>query len=89
MYIDRLKSIAPKNVLTEKKSMGINMIYLNDLQTLVWNELNTSKRSGRCSGKYRKGSLDRGHLDIQLENLKTIINSLTVQTQCNRILSLI
>ncbi len=81
VYIDRLKSIAPKNVLTEKKSMGINMIYLNDLQTLVWNELNTLKKDlERCSGKYRKGSLDRGHLDIQLENLKTIINSLTVQT---------
>ena len=61
--------------------MGINMIYLNDLQTLVWNELNTLKKDlERCSGKYRKGSLDRGHLDIQLENLKTIINSLTVQT---------
>jgi hypothetical protein len=76
VYVDKIKSLAPKGIMNEKRAMGVNMIYLNDLQTLVWNELETLRKDLSSSlKKYRKGSIDRGHLELQLQNVIAIINS--------------
>ena len=76
IYIDKLRSLAPKSILNEKRTMGVNMIYLNDLQTLVWNELEILRKDLTSAvKKYKKGTIDRGHLELQLQNVNAIINS--------------
>lgn len=76
VYIDKLKSLAPKSIMTEKRAMGVNMLYLNDLQSIVWNELEILRKDlVSAAKKYKKGSIDRAHLELQLQNVNAIINS--------------
>ena len=49
---------------------------MNDLQTLVWNELEILRKDlNSAVRKYKKGTIDRGHLELQLQNVNAIINS--------------
>ena len=76
VYIDKLKSLARKSIMTEKRAMGVNMLYLNDLQSIVWNELEILRKDlVSAAKKYKKGSIDRAHLELQLQNVNAIINS--------------
>lgn len=79
IYIDRLKGLAPKNAADVSKTMGVNILYLNDLHTIVWNELNELKADLTSSARrYKRGSIDRGHLELQLEGVKSIINNIKI-----------
>jgi hypothetical protein len=77
IYLEKLKNLGPKNLSEEKKVMGVNILLLNDIQTIVWNELHSLQQDLASSlRKYKKGTVDRGHLELQLDNTKSIINSI-------------
>lgn len=76
-YIDRLKNIAPKDISEEKKTApGGNILNMNDIPAIAWNELDILKNDiSKWIAKYPKGSIDRAHLQIQLENIKKLLSN--------------